>query len=293
MRASKPYEIPITADKERKKILVDYKLKEQKLNSFYEEKKYLASGKTVFDRIFNAPNKSIVEMIKGVSNESLPHDWKSDVKAEEFTHFILLIYLPHNSDRVQVNDVAMRLAPIVKYCDNYLSSIAVFDSFHKSYLFFDRKSIEVLKNKGKFNASTIKRIEGQGLSFSRFNSRTIECQKQDNHLFVPVEVIGPNGVKTPYMLFDTGASITVVSENIINSTGYDNLNNAPKRTFSTANGNMTTQVVNREINISGFRRKIEVAVGKADNVNLLGMNYFHGLKYVVDFTNSNIYVWEE
>jgi predicted aspartyl protease len=50
-------------------------------------------------------------------------------------------------------------------------------------------------------------------------------------------------------------------------------------------------LVDRNVNIGGFRSDIEVAVNQKDEINLLGMNYFEGLNYLVDSVNSCIYVW--
>ena len=49
----------------------------------------------------------------------------------------------------------------------------------------------------------------------------------------------------------------------------------------------------REVNVSGFRKKIEVAVNQRDKTNLLGVNFFEGMDYIVDFQNSAIYVWKK
>jgi predicted aspartyl protease len=291
--ASKPNEIISAGERERKKIVADYKSEERKIKEKYEQEKYLATGKTVYDRIFSKPGHSIIELIQNISKETLPSEWTCEVKVEEFTHFILLIYLPHNTVRIPVTKLATHLDPILKYCSWCLSSIAVFDRTHKTYLFFDKDILLHLKDRKNLTKSLIQKAHSQGSSFSRFNSTTLQCEKQASHLFLPAEISGPNGVVTCHMLFDTGASTTTVSEEVISRTGYDNLATASRRSFSTANGWMSCPIVRREVNIEGFRRNIEIAVNQKDQVNLLGMNYFEGLKYIVDFSNSCIYVWEE
>jgi hypothetical protein len=45
--------------------------------------------------------------------------------------------------------------------------------------------------------------------------------------------------------------------------------------------------------VGGFRKNIDVAVNQKEDVNLLGMNFFEGMEYIVDFQNSSIYVWEK
>jgi predicted aspartyl protease len=56
---------------------------------------------------------------------------------------------------------------------------------------------------------------------------------------------------------------------------------------------MSCPIVYREVNIEGFRKKIKVAVSQNDEINLLGMNYFEGMKYIIDPQNACIYMWEE
>ena len=290
---SVPAKISSEAKRKQWSIAAGYQSKERKLREEYDRKKYQATGKTVYDRIFNTPNQSIVELIQRIAKESLPASWDSEVKVEEFSHFILLIYLPHNSGRVPASKVAAYLGPVLKYCDSYISNIAVFDRTHKAYLFFDKDILEKVKDNKGLGSQIEDKIATQGDSFTRFNSVVIQCEKQDSHLFLPVEIIGPIGVKACYMLFDTGASVTTISEEIARSTGRDNLATAPTKSFNTANGWMSCSIVHRKVNVGGFYRDIEVAVNKRDELNLLGMNYFEGMDYIVDFQNSCIYAWEK
>jgi len=122
----------------RSRMETDNAQKLRELEHEYERKKHLATGGTVFDRIFNAQDQTIIDLVKRISQEALPDGWSCDVKVEEFTHFILLIYLPHNSERPQIDQVTSSLQPIMKYCSWCLSDVAVFDSRHKSYLFSTR-----------------------------------------------------------------------------------------------------------------------------------------------------------
>jgi len=291
--ASMPGKISSEAKQKRIRIIADYQKIERQLREKYEREKYQATGKTVYDRIFNTTGQSIIELIRNIARESLPENWDSEVKVEEFTHFILLIYLPHNASRKSTTQVATHLGPILKYCSSYLSDIAVFDSTHKAYLFFDKDTHQHIKSGEILTPSFVEKTESQGESFTQFNSITIKCEKLQSHLILPVEVSGTDGVVTCAALFDTGASITVFSDDVILRTGYENLIDAPRKSFNTANGRMSCPVVHRVVNIGGFRKTIEVAANQRDELNLLGMNYFEGTKYIVDFPNSCIYVWKE
>ena len=223
--------------------------------------------------------------------ESLPKSWKCEVRVEEFTHFILLVYLPHNLPSVEANDIASYLNPIIKHCSQWLTDISIFDSKHKSYLFFDNITIRHLEKMEHLTDELLEKVKQQGDSFTRFNSKTIQCEKHNGHLFLPIEITGPNGVLSCMALLDTGASITTISQGIIAQTGSDHLTNAPRQTFQTANGWMSCPVVHRTVDIGGFRQDISIAVNQRDEINLLGMNYFQGLRYIVDSSNSCIYVW--
>lgn len=290
---SMPSQIKRQAEGERRVLMLEFRKRELKLNVDYNRKKYLATGETVYDRVFNAKNQTIVELIQKMVAESLPKGWSCEVRVEEFTHFILLVYLPHNVARVEGREVVSYMIAIVKHCSSYLSDVAVFDRMHKSYLFFDNDTLKHLEKEGSLTEKLLREAKQQGESFTRLNSKTIQCDKYESHLFLPVEITGPSGVVTCLALLDTGASITTLSYGAISKTGADNLAIAPKRSFNTANGWMSCPVVRREVNIGGFRRNIEVAVNQRDEVNLLGMNYFEGLQHVVDFSNSCIYVWEK
>jgi len=184
--ASAPRKISSDAKRKRLSVSAGYQSKERKLREEYERKKYQVTGKTVYGRIFNTPNQSIVELIQRIAKESLPASWYSEVKVEEFSHFILLIYLPHNSGRISASKVAAYLSPIQKYCDSYLSNIAIFDRTHKTYLFFDKDTLKKVRSDKSLSPKIEEKITTQGDSFTRFNSVVIQCEKQDSHLFLPV-----------------------------------------------------------------------------------------------------------
>jgi len=291
--SSMPSRLRSKAETARRTIEMEHKQKLRELQREYESKKHLATGATVFDRIFNTQDQTITELIKRISNEALPTGWSCDVKVEEFTHFVLLIYLPHNAQRPKLDEIASLLQPIVKYCSWCLSDVAVFDRRHKSYLFFDKTILTRLKKGESLTTEAIDLATKQGSVFTRFNSVTVECEKYESHLLLPIEISGPSGIIVCRALFDTGASTTMLFSKIIAETGRDNIQTAPRRTFSTVNGRISCPIVMREVNIGGIRKNIEVAVNQQDELSLVGMNFFEGMNYIVDSGNSAIYMWEK
>ena len=291
--ASMPVRIKAAEVQKRNRLALEYRKKERDLEQEYEQKKHLATGETVLDRIFNTQDQSIVDLIKRISGEALPDGWSYNVEVDEFTHFVLLVYLPHNSQPVAPDQITSYLQPITKYCSWCLSDVALFDRTHKSYLFFDKTILYEIESGKPISKEMSLRAEDQGKSFTRFNSVTLECEKYESHLFLPIEVAGPHGVVTCLALFDTGATTTTLSDEVVSKTGYNNLQSAPRRSFNTANGMMSCPIVSREVNVVGFRKTIEVAVNQRDQLNLLGMNFFEGMDYIVDFQNSAIYMWEK
>jgi len=291
--AEMPERIKTEGKHNRSRITFEYQQKLRKLEQQYNEKKQLATGVTVYDRIYNTQDQSLIELIQRLSLEALPKSWSFDVKVEEFTHFILLIYLPHNSKRLAPKKIAPYLEPILQYCGWLLKDVAVFDKTHKCYLFFDSATLKKIKRKKKFSKRLEAHIKKQGEAFTQFNSVTIECKKYKSHLFLPIEVSGSGGVVTCYSLLDTGASITTLSSEVIAKTGFDNLQKATRRSFNTANGVMSCPIAMRSVNVGGVRKDIEVAVNQKDDINLLGVNFFNGVDYIVDFQNSAVYIWEK
>ena len=288
-----PDRIKVEASQNRNRLSLKFKQRLRELERDYEKKKNLATGKTVFDRIYNTQDQSIVDLIMRISREALPEEWSVSVKVEEFTHFILLIYPPHNAQQIPTEKIVSYLRPILNYCGWLLSDVAVFDRTHKGYMFFDKPMLLEIKKNRKLSQLMLDRAEKHGQSFIRFNSVTIEGEKHGSHLVFLLEVAGIKGVVSCLALFDTGASITMLSNRVVSTTGSDNLQNAPRRSFNTANGRMSCPIVTREVNVGGFRKGIEVAVNQRDEINLLGLNFFEGLNYIVDFQKSAIYVWEK
>jgi len=291
--AATPDRLKAEENQKRSRATLEYRQKLRELEQEYDKKKHFATGATVYDRIYNVKNQSIIELIQRISDEALPKSWPFDVKVEEFTHFILLIYLPHNSKQLAPKQIASYLDPILQYCGWLLKDVAVFDKTHKCYLFFDKKILKKINKKEKLSKRLLTHVERQGKSFTQFNSVTIECEKYKSHLFLPIEVTGSGGIVTCNALLDTGASTTTLNSNVVTKTGFDNLQNVARRKFSTANGVMSCPIVTRIINIGGVRKSIEIAVNQKDKINLLGVNFFKGVDYIVDFQNSAIYIWEK
>jgi predicted aspartyl protease len=263
------------------------------LEEEYNSRKYLATGQSVFERIHNTQEQNIIELIQRIATEALPDSWSSEVRVEEFIHFILLIFLPHNTLKASTNQVILYLQPIIEYCGWLLTDIAVFDRAHKSYLFFDTHSKDEIRRTGELSKKSLARAEKQGLAFTRFNSTTVVCEKIDSQLFVPIEVMGQDGIVTGPAMVDTGASTTMLNYEVIVETGSDDLIKAPRRKFNTANGTADYPIVTRVVSIAGVAKTIEIAVNQKDEWNLLGVNYFEGMDYILDFQNSKIYFWEK
>jgi len=291
--AAKPDRVRAEENQKVNRANIEYQKNLRELEKEYQKKKHIATGENVFDRIYNTQDQSITELIQRIADEALPKSWSSDVKVEEFTHFILLIYLPHNSQQVAPEKIVLYLAPIIQYCGMFLTDVSVFDKTHKSYLFFDNTMLEQIKQNGQLQKRLLAHAEKQGQSFTQYNSVTIECEEDNSHLFLSIELAGKSGIVTCYALFDTGASTTTIASEVVTKTGFDNLKNATRRSFNTANGPMSCPIVQREVNVGGFRKRIEIAVNQRDEINLLGVNFFEGMDYIVDFQNSAIYVWEK
>lgn len=278
---------------ENRRMELEYKQRMSDLDQEFTLKKHLATGKTVYDRIFNANNQTVSELIKRITQEALPEGWSCDVKVEEFTHFILLISLPRNAHPQDFLQFTSALKPILDYCDWAITDVAMFDEKHKCLLFLDQPLLSQIKSGSVISGNEIQRARNQGSSFTRFNSIAIACEKIESHLWIPFELIGLKGVIQDRALLDTGASVTMISLRNARMTENDDLQSATRQTFSTANGAISCPIVRREINIGGFRKTIDIAVNQQDEFNLIGMNYFDGMYYIVDSENSSVYMWKK
>ena len=287
---SLPKDIAEQGEVDRHRIALDYAKQESELSREYEKRRYLATGETVCDRIYNAKAGTLEELIRSVAVEVLPEEWSADVQVDDFTHFILLISAGHSVEQIEPARVALPVRRVLKYCSPWLTDVAVLDGNHKSYLFLDADALHEIERTGAVSSATADRVKKLGRLFSRFNSVTVQCQAIEGHLVVPMDVAGVSC----QALLDTGASMTLVPRDIAASTGQTSISNARRESFRTANGLISCAVVTRTVDVGGFRREIEVAVDEGDDpISLLGVNFFEGLHYVVDFQNSCIHLWED
>lgn len=278
---------------ERARLEFEGAQKLQELEEDFAERKYLATGKTTFDRIFNAKGQSIKELIQRLSEEALPDGWTSEVKVDEFTHFILMVAHPNIAGQVDPEIIASYLKPVMKYCEEYLKSAAVFDRNHTSYLFFDESLLEEVRSDKPLSDQMIEYAYDQGELFRRFDSVTIKGEKHYSHLYLPIEIAGPEYIISVKAMLDTGASITVITREIALETGRDDLASAPIRRFNTANGTLRCPVIKRKVTIGGIQKEIEVAVSPDDGIVLIGLNLFEDMDYVIDSSKSEMYLWRK
>lgn len=276
----------------KKKIIRLNQEKEKKaLNNEYEKNRYLASGKNVYERTYNK-KQSIIELIEGLANEAYPKNWRCEVKVEEFTNFILLIQINLSKERIKVSEIIKPLIPVISYSASYLKNVAVFDSRHKCFMFFDEDVLNKLKRDKALDDKSISDIKRKGRAFTRYDSIRIDYEEASGHIFIPA-IIG--GAQECAMMLDTGASITVISLELAGKTSYkgEDLNNVETRTFSTAMGLMKCPIVERNVAIGGIDKKQPVAVNVKDNANLLGVDFFNDYDYTIDSKAKCIYVWSK
>ncbi len=69
---SEPRQISNQGEKERTKLEVEFKSRGMILQKQCEQKRYIATGKTVYDRIFNRKSKTLVELMHAIAKESFP-----------------------------------------------------------------------------------------------------------------------------------------------------------------------------------------------------------------------------
>jgi predicted aspartyl protease len=225
--------------------------------------------------------------------EAFPNNWKMDVKVEEFTNFILLVQVDVKSNEPAVTDIIKYLVPVLDNSGGYLKNVAIYNEKHQCYLFFDENALNGLIKNKNLGTNTINEVKRKGEGFLRYNAIKIDFQEEYGHIFIPVTVVGEYGSCETIMMLDTGASMTVISLELAQKTGHEDLNNISRRTFSTANGLMTCPIVQREIVIGDLEKKQAVAVNLEDDSNLLGVDFFESREYIIDSTSKCIYVWNK
>ena len=270
----------LNQEKEKKKLLDEY-----------DKNKYLATGKNVYERIYNNKQSDIVELIQKLALESFPNNWKINVKVEEFTNFILLVQVDVKSNEPAVTDIIKYLVPVLDYSDGYLKNVAIYNKKHQCYLFFDENALnELIKNKN-LSTNAINEAKKKGKGFLRYNATKIDFQEINGHIFIPVIVVGEYESETIMMLLDTGASMTVISLELAQETGHENLNEVARRTFSTVKGLISCPIIQREIIVGDIYKKQAVAVNLEDDSNLLGIDFFESREYIIDNPSKCIYIW--
>jgi len=272
---------------------LNHEKEKRKLNEEFEEKRYFATGKDVYERIYNRQEKDITDLLDQLSKESFSDDWKTEIKVEEFVNFLLLVQYENTPHRPNIKEVMSHLVPIVIYGRPYLRNVAVFDKEHRCYLFFDENALEELNIKKTLNGWTIADIEKKGRMFTRYNSIKINFKKENGHIFVPVTVYGEYGFYESIMMLDTGASMTVISSELAMKTGREDLNKVERRTFSTPKGSISCPIVERKVLVGDVEKKQLVAVNPLENTNLLGVDFFEDKNYIIDEKSNCIFLWSK
>jgi hypothetical protein len=271
----------LNQEKEKKKLLDEF-----------DKNKYLASGKNAYERIYNNKQSDIVDLMQKLALEAFPNNWKMDVKVEEFTNFILLVQIDVKSNEPAVTDIIKHLIPVLDNSDGYLKNVAVYNEKYQCYLFFDENALnELIKNK-KLGTNAINEAKRKGEGFLRYNAIKIDFQEINGHIFIPLIVVGDYECDTNMML-DTGASMTVISLELAQETGHEDLNEISRTTFSTVNGLISCPIVQRKIIVGDIYKKQVVAVNLEDDSNLLGMDFFESREYIIDNPSKCIYIWNK
>lgn len=271
----------LNQEKEKKKLLDEY-----------DKNKYLATGKNVYERIYNNKQSDIVELIQKLALESFPNNWKINVKVEEFTNFILLVQVDVKSNEPAVIDIIKYLVPVLDHSDGYLKNVAIYNEKHQCYLFFDEDILSKIVKNQNLSKNAINEAKRKGEGFLRYNAIKIDFQEINGHIFIPVIVVGEYGSpETTMMMLDTGASMTAISLELAQKTGHEDLNEVARRTFSTVKGLISCPIVQREVIVGDIYKKQTVAVNLEDDSNLLGMDFFESREYIIDNPSKCIYIW--
>ena len=269
----------------------------------YDKKKYLATGETAFDRIYNTQNQSIISLIERLAKEALPGNWSVEVRVEEFTNFILLISGSRKSRAA--NELLISCIPnILPYCDGLLTNVAVFDYAHKSYLLLDAPMLnEIMERGGELSEQSMSRAKSQGRAMTQFDSKTIQCQKMEDddgevigsYLLVPVSLEDNN---VSFAVVDTNAETTILTKDFVSESLSVRARSIAERIaprfFDTEQGRVFGIMKTVALNVGGVTKEMEVAVSNQENIiNIIGFDFFEGMNYFIDAPNSLIHVWEK
>ena len=276
----------------------------EQLTGDYERRKYLASGGTVFERVYNRENQAIEDLVKGLAEEALPSEWGLRVVVEEFTHFLLLVHVDGERNSFEVHTFLNRILPLIEHASPYLGNVAVFDTRHTCFLFLDYKMLRTLGQSRTLHDRVIAQARQQGEAFERFNSIKIPSKSISGHIVLAVEVSGPGGVVQVPMMLDTGASTSLIGYEVARETGQEDLDLASTEVFSTVAGPARCSIVRRTLCVGGVQRTLQVAVPAPSgtgvvrspataDVNLLGVDFLKGFDYLIDTRNECVYLWAE
>lgn len=271
----------------------DEEKEKKKLNDEFEKDKYLATGKDAYERIYNNKQQDITDLVQKLALEAFPNSWNIEVKVEEFINVILLIQVDKTNQEPTANEIAKYLEPMLAFSGKYLKNVAIYNKKHQCYLFFDEYILGKIAKQQVLDDASITEIKRSGEDFTKYNAVKIEFQEQYGHMLIPVIVAGDYGSYECTMMLDTGASMTVISLELAQKTGREDLNNVTRKSFSTAKGLMSCPIVEREIVVAGLDKKQKVAVNTEDDTNLLGVDFFEAKGYIIDNTSKCIYVWSK
>ena len=235
-------------------IKLNQEKEKKKLNDDFEKNKYLATGKDAYERIYNSKQNDLVDLIQRLASEAFPSNWRIEVKVEEFTNMILLVQVDTNAEP-DFTEIMKYIIPVINSSDKYLTNVAVYNKKHQCYLFFDKNALAELMKDQTLSDQTISEVKNQGIAFTRYNAIKIDFQEKYGHIFIPVTVSGADGSYECTMMLDTGASMTVISVELAQKTGREDLNNISRKTFSTAKGLMSCPIVQRELVVGSLDKK--------------------------------------
>ena len=287
----KPSRITLHYRKERDQLLNQHAVNMKRLEDEYSSKIFKKSGDTVFDRVYNQPNQSILDLIQNIAIESYPINWTIQTKAEEFTEFALFIQIRKPMKKWEHQKLVAYSKPLVKYTTPALSCIAFFNRNRKCFFFLNDEMLNVIYRKGELNSDQMLEARKQGEVFTRFNSISLEGEFINGHLYIPMSISGPTGEEIVMGMLDTGATTTVISPDVISITGSDNLTYSAKQTFQTANGSIRAPIVKRTIRIGTFEKQIDTAVATQTGMNLLGLNFLSDYHYLIESETATIHIW--
>jgi clan AA aspartic protease (TIGR02281 family) len=193
-----------------------------------------------------------------------------------------------NIRRPQLEQVLKYLKPIMPYLSEYLKNIAIYDSNNQCCLYFDEQSINYLLKNGNINQSESDRLKQNAEIFKTYNDYKIQLKYENGHYYAIVVVIGKNASTEVMMMLDTGATKSMISEDVALKTGSETLSSEQMMYFQTANGLVKYPLVKRRLVLEDTGKDLEISVNTKDNINLLGMDFLKDCS--IDSQERCIYV---